>query len=487
MLTAAGVLVVMLATVLVRMGTQRVLVEKGKIDNKYTQIVLTGTTSGLIPEDRGGKDKKIDWQKQYPFADIETATKSSDKPKGENGAQNANNTGEKTSWLIQKAKKLAAWPLNKVKRLANLSKSKAKAANNIFQREKSAVSSWSGRNLLGYNAMVEVGRGYEVELEWQLMNPQRRAVELEDGVWSGISGKGDSGEKIQAVSELGQWLKQKGINFCYIVAPFKVNKYGDFEVNGRLDFSNQNADNLIAGLRTNGIETLDLRENLHEWCKKEGMNYHEFFYRTDHHWKPETALRAAKVVGERLKAYGIPVEDSRYDLKSFHEEVLPEFFLGSYGKKVTLAKAKADDFVILRPKFPTQIHFELPQREIDITGSLDKVAYDYFCIAGKDYYRKNPYAMYGYGDKAVIKMENVLLPSTEKKVLLVKDSFSDTMGPLLATGVRNITMVDLRHFQGSLRSYIEELHPDVVLVMYHAGNSAGSINWKSHKDTFDFR
>lgn len=152
-----------------------------------------------------------------------------------------------------------------------------------------------------------------------------------------------------------------------------------------------------------------------------------------------------------------------------------------------MAKTRADDFVILHPNFPTLLNFVLPQKEIDVTGPLDKVAYERYRVSRKDFYTMNPYAMYGYGDMEVLRMENLLLPETEKKILIVKDSFSDTMGPMLATGVRNITMIDLRHFKGSLRSYIEENRPDAVIVMYHAGNSAGGIEWKSHKHTFDFR
>ena len=488
MLAATGIMVLMLVTVLVRMGTQRVLVNNAKLDNHFTQTMLTGTTYGLIPEDRGIKDKKIEWQKKYPFADIETTPQDNDKTRDEKGAQTANNTGtENTFWFMEKAKRIMAWPLNKVKRLVNLSKSKAKVANNILQKEKSTISIWSSTNLLGYNTMVETGRSYEVVVEWHLMNPDRKVVELEDGVWSFVYPELNHDAQVKAVCELNQWLKQRNIEFCYIVAPFKVDKYGDFCINGRLDFSNQSADKLLAGINSQGVTALDLRENFHTWAKNEGLNYHDFFFKTDHHWKPESALRAANVIGERLKTYGIPVEDGYLNLASFDVEVLHEFFLGSQGKKVTLAKTKAEDFSILHPKFPTQIHFVLPQKDIDITGPLDKVAYEYRNIARKDYYKLNPYAMYGYGDQQVIKMENLMLPETDKKVLIIKDSFSDTMGPLLAAGVRNVTMIDIRAFKASLRAYIEENCPDVVIVIYNAGNTGGKINWKAHNDKFDFR
>lgn len=479
MLTAAVIMVLMLVTGLVRMGTQ-IVAEKAKINNKYTRAILTGTKYEQIPEDHPVKNIHINWQKQYPFTDINSTTKEPTQP------QATKYTEEKSSWLLQNAKRLAARPLDRLKKLVNRSKSKAINANKVFQDGKTQISNWYVENLLGYNNMVEVGRAYEVCVDWHLMNPERRVIELEDGVWTGIVPKDNIAEKVQAISELSGYLKQKNIKFCYIITPFKVDRYGDYAVNDRLDFTNQNADVMIASLRAQDIDTLDLREALHAWGKEQGLNYHDFFYRTDHHWRPETALMAAKVVGERLKEYGIPVDDSHYSLDSFDVEVLSDFFLGSYGKKITLAKTKPEDFIILHPNFPTLINFVLPQGEIDITGPLDKVAYERYCISRKDLYRMNPYAMYGYGDKEVIKMENLLLPATNKKILIVKDSFGDTLVPMLATGVRNMTILDLRHFKASLHSYIEKNRPDVVIVLYNAAHS-GPIDWKSHTNVFDFR
>lgn len=274
----------------------------------------------------------------------------------------------------------------------------------------------------------------------------------------------------------------------YVQAPFKVDPYGDFAVNGIVDFSNQNCDDFLAHLQNENVATLDLRESLHRWAREEKCSYHDFFFRTDHHWKPETALRAAKVISEKLKDYGIPVDDSHYLLDDFAVEVLPEYFLGSEGKRATLAKAKADDFSVLHPRFVTHLHFVMPELSIDETGTLE-VTYDKREVARRDYYGLNPYGMYGYGDRSLIILENLLLPENDKKVLLIKDSFSDTMGPLLSLGLRNLVMLDVRAFTGSVKAYIQELKPDVVILMYTVqGQKLNKpIDWSSHMDKFDFR
>lgn len=442
MLCAAGLLVLVMLTVFVRLGTTHVLVKRVHMDNFITRTVLYGNENLQTAKQDA---VKIEWEKVYPFADNENV--------------------EKREWMV--------------------SQKIEKKAENVEKK----IGDWTGKYLLGYYKLAEIGRGYEKGIGWNLINPLQEIVPLENGVWSMVYKRANViEEKAVAVEALARTVEDEGAKFLYIQAPFKIDKYGDFAVNGRLDFSNQTYDELLSYLQERNISTLDLRECLHQWTKEDGCGYHSFFFRTDHHWKPETALRAAKVVGGRLAVYGIPVDDSYYDLRKFNVEVLPDFFLGSEGKRATLAKAKADDFPILHPRFTTSLHFVMPELAIDKTGPLE-VTYDKKEVAHRDYYNRNPYGMYGYGDRSLITIENMRMPETDKKVLIIKDSFSDTMGPLLSLGIRNLIMLDVRVFTGSIKAYIKEQKPDVVILMYtvQGENVAKPINWSTHRDEFDFR
>ena len=121
---------------------------------------------------------------------------------------------------------------------------------------------------------------------------------------------------------------------------------------------------------------------------------------------------------------------------------------------------------------------EIPEKNIDSTGDFE-LLYDKQQVAKKDLYNFNPYAMYGHGDRAIMNVENLMLP-------LIKDSYCDTMAPFLALGVRNLLTMDVRSFTGSVKAYIAEQKPDVVIVMY-TGSIHEKIDWSSHKDKFDFR
>lgn len=436
MLCAAGLLILVMITVFVRLLTAKVLVNRVQMDNIITRTILYGDAD-LQKSD----SKDMNWVRAYPFADIDTRSNSS------------------------------IFPIRKIE---------SKAAN----LEKK-VSDWTGKRLLGYYNLVEVGREYDDGIGWQLISPEQEIAPLGENVWSFVYPKADVRDKVLSLTDLAQVVEANGAKFIYVQAPFKVDPYGDFAVNGRFDFTNANCDALLAQLTANGIDTLDLRENLHQWANMEHVSYHEFFFRTDHHWKPETALRAAKIVGEKIRSYGIPFDSSHYDLQDYNVEILPAYFLGSEGKRATLARVQADDFHILHPKFITKMRVDIPQKMIDSTGDFE-LLYDKSCVEKKDLYSMNPYAMYGHGDMAVMNMENLMLPMTDKKVLLIKDSYCDTMAPFLALGVRNLLTMDVRHFTGSVKAYIAEQQPDVVIVMY-TGTLHTKIDWSSHKDKFDFR
>ena len=108
------------------------------------------------------------------------------------------------------------------------------------------------------------------------------------------------------------------------------------------------------------------------------------------------------------------------------------------------------------------------------------------CFEKGDYYHKSAYTAYGHGDRPLINIEN-LEEVEDKKILLVKDSFSDHMASFLALGVRQMDVIDLRHFTGSLETYIRMTEPDVVLLMYTPSQIGEEIDLSGHRDLFDFR
>ena len=114
-----------------------------------------------------------------------------------------------------------------------------------------------------YQVLVEAGRRYENLIGWQVVDPSKHVARLADGNLTFAFPHDDQQERIASVARLADFSAAQGARLIFVLAPFKVDAFGDEAVNGRLDFSNQNADELLAGLRQHGIEVVDLREDFH--------------------------------------------------------------------------------------------------------------------------------------------------------------------------------------------------------------------------------
>jgi hypothetical protein len=176
---------------------------------------------------------------------------------------------------------------------------------------------------------------------------------------------------------------------------------------------------------------------------------------------------------------------SRLDAGQFDYQTYEKWLLGSQGRKVTLARCEPDDFTLLYPKYETAFHYIVPGREIDMVSDYS-VVYDMSVINKCDYYNSNPYTGCNYGEQPLIQIENQL-PAEEHKILMIRDSFGDCVISCLALAEKNVDSMDIRYFTGSVRTYIEENDPDLVIVMYNAGGVGGELDDSGHDDIFDFR
>ena len=50
---------------------------------------------------------------------------------------------------------------------------------------------------------------------------------------------------------------------------------------------------------------------------------------------------------------------------------------------------------------------------------------------------------------------------------MIRDSFGDVVIPFLALENEYTSVIDLRKFNGSIKTYIEEYNPDIVIIMYN--------------------
>ena len=143
----------------------------------------------------------------------------------------------------------------------------------------------------------------------------------------------------------------------------------------------------------------------------------------------------------------------------------PSWYLGSLGRRATLAEAAPDDFEILYPEFPVNITFRIEEKGIEKTGDFASTI-NYEEIEDPDIYHRECYlallSFIGCGKAAVINNE----PPNDVRILIVGDSLAIPETSLLALNCKTCELIDPRYFKGSIKAYIKENKPDVVINTY---------------------
>ena len=434
-----GLLFLVMASIFLRFFTAKVLVQRMHMDNGFTRVV-TGDLQQYGAK-KSHKNVPVNWEKKYPF-------------------------DHDTSWLSRGLGRMTA------------------IQTRIANGPEKGVMSWTTDNLAGYSYLVECGRKLEDQLGWHIVNPSMNIAKLPDGYLSHVFWRQDMHKHAEQIEHLAELSRAQGASFFYVQTPFKVNAYGDAETRENLDHTAENVEELTNRLQQAGIPILDLRP---EWQGLSDTEYHGLFYRTDHHWRPETALHEAGVIAAYMQEqYGMQVEMSRFDPSEYEWQTREDWFLGSQGKKVTLARTQMEDFSWGEPRFPTQIQLEIPSLGIDEMGDFSLML-DYSNVQHRSAYHANPYAMFLYGDQAYTHIINQNLQHfPQKKILAFTDSYGDTMIPFLAMGVREVVKVDVRHFTGSVEKLIQAEKPDIVFLMYHSSVER-KLDMETHTGKYDFR
>lgn len=434
----AGSLVLAFFMILVRWFTVVVLIEDCQWDNELIRLVLWD--NWRLMEQLHPREKDIDWAGIYPFAEPEPERN-----------------------LLEQIR----------------------YQENKLREEQARFARWSESHFPGYTKLVECGRRYDRLIGWDIRPLVPGSVHvMADGWLFYPTLRFDIQEYVEETASFAEFCQQQGAKFLFVPNPPAVDEKTDGEIIGRLDFGLQKKDAMLRGLQGRGIATLDLYPLMQ--LEFPGTPYHQLFFRTDHHWLPTTGLWASRQIAMWLEAKGgLSLAEDLLLQENYRQESYPAYFLGSQGKRQTMVFAQPDDFCLLYPKFPTRLHYEIPGLGIDSYGDFS-VTYDLHEVERKDFYGSNPYAAYNYADCSLIHIENLASGVPDVKILVVKDSFANSVTPFLALTMKHMDIIDPRWFKGSIRNYVEKTKPDFVLLI-HTIELDYQLERDSHQDDYDFR
>lgn len=266
-----------------------------------------------------------------------------------------------------------------------------------------------------YNAVIDMGDGYLIHRT----QPDNQS------------------DDVQAILELRELTGD--IPLIYLVLPTKVCAVTDEGFDGVMNSENADLDTRAALLTEAGISVQDLRAAMHA----DGLDHHAAFYRTDHHWLPETGRWAAeKTALELQKLYGLTIDTAPFAADRYTETVYEDWCLGSQGKKLTLSRVSAEDFSLFYPTFTTQLRLSIPDIALEIKGGFE-ILYDMSYFDVVDYYGTPPYAAYLYDNHPYVRIDNDLCPDGPN-ILMIGDSFDNVLATFLSQSVARLDAVDLR-------------------------------------------
>ena len=182
----------------------------------------------------------------------------------------------------------------------------------------------------------------------------------------------------------------------------------------------------------------------------------EIYYRLDHHW---TSLGAYYGYAALMEAMGL--------------EAVP---LSDYEKTTVSTDFKGTTYSSsgVRWMTPDTIDIYVPEEGITVTawnGTQPEagVLYDWSKLEVKDKYS---FFLGGNKPLAVVKSGNTDAP----KLLVIRDSYSDSLAPFLTANFSEIHLFDPRYNKTPVSQYVAENDIDQVLVLYSVSNFVSDGN-----------
>lgn len=182
------------------------------------------------------------------------------------------------------------------------------------------------------------------------------------------------------------------------------------------------------------------------------------YYRTDPHWNARGAYLAYAQAAASLGFEPLSAE-------SFIKGESPGFYGSSYGRSGFFS-LPPDKLQYWSADLPLQLSFS------DKPGSFDSLFFQEHLEGGDQY----PFFL--DGNHGLSRMER-LSPTSGQRLLVCKDSFGNSLIPLLLPHYAGITAVDLRSHREPLSELVEAEKPDCLLAVYSLNslNQEGTFAW----------
>ena len=179
-------------------------------------------------------------------------------------------------------------------------------------------------------------------------------------------------------------------------------------------------------------------------------------FTTDHHWTSLGAFRAYQLICNSMAITPTPEEQ-------FSVETYQDFYGTTYSGSAYWFNP-ADDI---------QLWVNPDNTEENITVEItegQKTTESHSLFYKEHLTEEDKYPVFLDGNQPFVRITNTNAP--DGTLIVVKDSFAHCLVPFLADNYKNIVMVDMRYYKGSVSELIESENADQVLITYGIDNLA---------------
>ena len=184
-------------------------------------------------------------------------------------------------------------------------------------------------------------------------------------------------------------------------------------------------------------------------CKPLTEHKQEYiYYKTDHHWTTTGAYYAYKEAG---KAMGF----ATLDTNDFTIEQVSDNFYGTLYSKSGQHFVSPDSIHLFKPK--TEVKYKV---EYVDKGIITRNMYE-----SKYLQKKDQYSIFLDGNHSLIKITTKA--ETDRKLLVIKDSYANSFIPFLINNFAEIHLMDMRYYNADVLQYVEQNEFSDILFLYN--------------------
>lgn len=293
-----------------------------------------------------------------------------------------------------------------------------------------------------------VGRNFFIKLK-SAVDVSAGSV-YSNGVWKGKDGYliedviVPSDKRInKIIKSIGKFKKEhESIPMNFMLVPTAANIYSDKlpMLSGTAD-QNKYMDEFFGKLKKINVDAIDIRP---AFCA--APDDVQLYYRTDHHWTTDGAKLAAD---EFIKSKNLAGKNFKlYEVKND--------FVGSLAAKSGFTGGKADiiKLTALEGGLNSSFYYE------DIQKKTSK----YYKMSNLD--KRDAYTVFGGKNHPICIIKTPT--SSNRRLLLIKDSYANSMIPFLTQYYREIVVVDPRYYYDDIHVTMLTENLNEVLFLYNA-------------------